>query len=110
MDLTTQVKLLLVAKALVEVAGVALVGQGLVALFAGANRDKNIVYGIFRIITLPAVKLARLLTPARYVRDTHLPLVAFFICFWLWVVLVLSVAYVCGSAGLSVAQCTGKTG
>lgn len=108
MDLATQVKLLLVVKALIEVAGVALIGQGLVALFAGVNREKNIVYGIFRIITLPAVKLARLLTPVRYVRDTHLPLVAFFICFWLWVAVVLSVAYVCGSAGLSVSQCTGK--
>lgn len=110
MDLATQIKLLLIAKALIEVAGVALIGQGMVALFAGANRDKNIVYGIFRIVTLPAVKLARLLTPVRYVRDAHLPLVAFFLCFWIWVSIVLAVAYLCGSAGLTVSQCTGKTG
>ncbi|MBL8518685.1 MAG: hypothetical protein JNM76_17100 [Betaproteobacteria bacterium] len=110
MELATQIKFLLIAKAIVEVAGVALIGQGMVALLAGANRDKNIVYGIFRVITLPAVRLARVLTPRRYVRDTHLPLVAFFICFWLWVALVLGVAYVCGSAGLNVSQCTGKTG
>lgn len=110
MDLATQVKLFLIAKALIEVAGVALIGQGVVALFAGANRDKNVIYGLFRIITLPAVKLARLLTPVKLVRDSHLPLVAFFICFWLWVACVLGVAYVCGSAGLNVAQCTGKSG
>ena len=110
MDLALQVKLLIICKALIEVAGVALIGQGVVALFAGASRDKNVIYVLFRTITLPAVKLARLLTPARLVRDTHLPLVAFFICFWLWVGVVLSVAYVCGSAGLTVAQCTGKGG
>jgi hypothetical protein len=109
MDLALQVKLLLILKALVEVAAVALIGQGMVALFSGVNREKNIVYVIFRIITTPAVKLARLLTPRKYIRDSHLPLVAFFICFWLWIALVLGIAYVCGSAGFSVAQCTGKS-
>jgi hypothetical protein len=110
MDLALQVKLLIILKALIEVAGVALIGQGIVALFAGAGRDKNIVYLMFKTITTPAVKVARWITPAKLVRDSHLPLVAFFICFWLWVGVILSIAYVCGSAGLTVAQCTGKSG
>jgi len=109
MDLALQVKLFLIAKALIEVAGVALLGQGIVALFAGVDREKNFIYQLFRIITLPAVKLARWLTPRKYVRESHLPLVAFFLCFWLWVAAVLGVAYVCGQSGLSVAQCTGKS-
>ena len=39
------------AKALIEVAGFAYLGQGLVALFSGARRDQNVVYQIFRILT-----------------------------------------------------------
>ncbi len=109
MDLALQVKLLLIFKALIEVASVALIGQGLVALFAGVERDKNVIYQVFKIVTRPAVKLARWLTPVKIVRDSHLPLVAFFICAWLWVGCIIGVTYVCGQAGLSVAQCTGKS-
>lgn len=108
MDLALQVKLLIIFKALVEVAAIALLGRGLVALFAGAKRDQNVIYVVFRIITQPVVKLARWLTPRRLVREAHLPLVAFFLCAWIWLMLLFAIAYTCGGAGLSIAQCTGK--
>lgn len=108
MDIALQIKLLIICKALVEIAAVALIGRGIVALFAGANRDRNVIYVVFKIITQPAVKLARLITPAKLVRDTHLPMVAFFISFWVWVMLLFAIAHSCGQAGLNVAQCTGK--
>jgi hypothetical protein len=76
--------LFIILKALTEVALLALLGQGLVALFSGANRDKNVVYQIFKIVTGPPVKLTRLITP-RFIVDTHVPFVAFFLLFWLWV-------------------------
>ena len=109
MELALQIKLLIILKALIEVAAVALIGRGLVALFAGANRDKNPIYLLFATVTLPAIKLARWISPAKLVRDTHVPLVAFFLCFWLWVIVVVLIAYSCGQAGLSIAQCTGKS-
>jgi hypothetical protein len=109
MDVGITVKLLLIAKALVEIAGVALIGQGIVALFSGANRDNNVVYQIFRTITFPVTWLARVLTPRKLVRETHLPIAAFFICFWIWVAVLLGVTYTCAQAGLTVKQCTGKS-
>jgi hypothetical protein len=109
MDLALQIKLFIIAKALVEIAAVALIGRGIVALFAGANRDQNVIYVLFRIVTQPAIKVARFLTPVRLVRETHLPVVAFFLCFWLWVMILLAIAYTCGQAGLGIAECTGKS-
>lgn len=84
--------LIKIIKTLAEVAGFALLGQGLVSLFAGASREQNFVYVLFRIITSPATKLARLLSP-RFVSDRHIPLVAFALVFWVWVATVVGLVY-----------------
>jgi uncharacterized protein YggT (Ycf19 family) len=75
-----------VLRALVEVAGVFLLGQGLLALLAGSRRHNNTVYKLFLIITNPVVKIVRKITP-RVIIDQHLPVVAFFLLFWLWLAL-----------------------
>ncbi len=84
--------ILKVIKTLAEVAGFALLGQGLVYLFAGNAREQNFVYVIFRIITRPVFRLARWLSP-RFIRDQHLPLVAFALVFWIWVSCVVGMVY-----------------
>jgi len=71
-------------RALAEVVGYTFIGQGVLALFAGANRDRNFVYQLLRAVTNPMVKVARWVTP-KFVADQHVPLVAFFIVFWLWI-------------------------
>jgi hypothetical protein len=81
-----------VLKALVEVAGFALIGQGILALFAGAKRDQNFVYVLFKIITRPATVLARTLSP-RFVPDRHIPFVAFALVLWAWVALFIALIY-----------------
>ncbi len=81
-------------KALVEIAGMALLAQGLIGLFAGKSRQNNFVYRIFLIITSPIYKLSRAISP-RFIADTHLGLVSFFILFWLWVALIFAKGYVC---------------
>ena len=63
-----------------------LLAQGILFLLAGARRDKNIVYQLFRIITRPVVQATRFITP-RVIVDKHIPFVAFFILFWLWLLL-----------------------
>jgi hypothetical protein len=75
-----------VLRALVEVAMLALLGQGAVALLAGARRQTNPIYQLFAIVTRPVIAAVRWLTP-RAVIDKHLPFVAFFILFWLWIFL-----------------------
>jgi len=75
-----------VLRALVEVALLALLGQGLLALLAGGRRHNNFVYRLFLVITQPVVRFARWMTP-KVILDKHLPFVAFFLMFWLWILL-----------------------
>ena len=78
--------LLAALRALVEVALLALLGQGLLALLAGARRDSNPIYMLFKIVTRPAIVVVRRITP-RLIIDKHVPFVAFFVLFWLWIFL-----------------------
>ena len=78
--------IIVILKALTEVAGVAFLGQGVLWVLAGARRDQNIVYNLFKTITSPVTKFTRLLTP-RVVIDAHIGLVAFFLLIVLWLAL-----------------------
>ena len=77
-----------VIKALLEVALLALLGQGILYIFAGAGRDQNLIYRMFATVTRPAMKAARFITP-RFVLDQHIGLVAFLLLAILWVAAVL---------------------
>ena len=81
-------------KALVEVAGMALIGQGLIGVLAGKRKQDNFVYRIFMVVTSPIYKLARFISP-RFIAYTHMGLASFFIVFWLWIALVYAKGYVC---------------
>lgn len=98
----TSIELFLVSalRALVEVALLALIGQGLLAVLAGARRGTNPIYRLFQIITDPVVRLVRRITP-RAVLDKHLPFVAFFVLFWLWILLAYVKRVLCGIDGLA---------
>lgn len=76
-------EIIVILKALTEVAGVAMIGQGVLWVLAGAKRDQNLVYGIFKTLTLPVMKATRWITP-RVVLDQHIGLVAFFLLIVLW--------------------------
>ena len=73
-----------VLRALVEVAGLFLLGQGLLALLAGSRRHDNTMYKLFLIITGPVLKAVRVVTPPQVI-DKHLPFVAFALLFWCWI-------------------------
>jgi hypothetical protein len=79
-------EVIVILKALTEVAGVAFLGQGLLWVWAGAKRDQNIVYNLFKTLTSPVTRVTRAITP-RIVLDQHIGLVAFFLLTVLWVVL-----------------------
>jgi hypothetical protein len=83
---STELLLLGVLRALVEVALLALLGQGVVGLLAGGRRNTNPIYVLFRIVTRPAILAARWITP-KLILDRHVPFVAFFLLFWLWIFL-----------------------
>jgi hypothetical protein len=77
-------EIIVVLKALTEVAGVAMIGQGVLYAVAGAKRDQNPFYVIFKTISSPVMKLTRWITP-RIVLDRHLWLVALFLVIVLWI-------------------------
>jgi hypothetical protein len=77
---------IVVLKALTEVAGVAMIGQGLLWVIAGAKREQNFVYKLFKTLTSPVTIATRAITP-RIVIDAHIGLVAFFLLLVLWVAL-----------------------
>lgn len=79
-------EVIVILKALTEVAGVAFLGQGLLWVLAGARRDQNIVYKLFKTVTSPVTRLTRAITP-RVIIDAHVGLVAFFLLMVVWVVL-----------------------
>jgi hypothetical protein len=75
--------LVVVLKALLEIAGLALLGQGVLYVLAGAGRDRNLFYGVLRTLTSPAMRLARVVTP-RAIPDGQLGWVAFALIAGLW--------------------------
>jgi uncharacterized protein YggT (Ycf19 family) len=75
--LTTSIKLL------AEIALMCLLGQGLLALLAGAGRDRNPFYRVLAMVTGPVVRGTRRIVP-RLVLDRHVPLVAFLLLGFLW--------------------------
>jgi NADH:ubiquinone oxidoreductase subunit H len=70
-------QVVIILKALNEIALMALISQGALYILAGSRRDSNVVYFILKTLTLPVMKLARWITP-RVVLDQHIGWVALF--------------------------------
>jgi len=87
------------ARAVVEVAGCAMLGQALVYVLAGRRRTDNFVYQLFSIVTRPVFALTRKITP-QLVRDDHVPFAAFLLVVWLWVGLGMAKRYICVTQGV----------
>ncbi len=86
-------------RVLVEVAAFALLGQGVLALLAGNRRHDNPVYRLLVVVTAPVLRTLRLVTP-RFILDRHLPFVAFFLLFWMWIGLAIAKRYIYALNGL----------
>jgi hypothetical protein len=95
-----EIVLISIARAVVEVAGWFLLGQGVLYLLAGRSRESNAIYRLFRFLASPVVRLTRAVTP-RVIVDRHVPIVAFFLLFWTWVLLQVLKRHLCSIHGLS---------
>ncbi len=95
----TEILIISILRMLVEIAGYALLGQGVLAILAGAKREQNVFYRILKTITAPATRAVRFVTP-RFVIDAHIPFLTFFLLFWLWIALSAAKRYVCVTHGL----------
>ena len=84
----TELLLVVILKALAELALMFLLGRGLLYILAGSKREGNIFYQVFRIVTDPVLRVARWVTP-RIIIDRHIPFVAVVLLGWIWIALAL---------------------
>jgi hypothetical protein len=85
---------LVVLKALIEIAGLALLAQLLVGIFAWDRRHENPIYRLFQVVASPVTRLVRLITP-KVVLDQHIPLATFIVLFFAWIATVYGIATAC---------------
>jgi hypothetical protein len=77
-------ELAVIIKALMEVALLGLIGQGLLYMLAGKQRDRNVFYQMVKAVASPPMALAKLLSPSRF-PPLWVGCVAFSICAAVWV-------------------------
>jgi hypothetical protein len=91
-------QLVIILKAVNEVALMALLGQAALYVLAGAKRDTNPVYALLKAVTSPVMKLARAITP-RIVLDQHIGFVALFLVLVVEALLIAAKVYLVVAAG-----------
>lgn len=74
---------IVVLKGLTEIAGLAVLGQGLLYVLAGSQRERNVFYAILKTVTSPVMRATRFIAP-RFILDQHIGFLAFFLLFVLW--------------------------
>lgn len=88
-----------ILKLLAEIALLALLGQWVLGLLAGARRDQNVFYQLFQVVTRPVVTGVRYITP-RVVIDRHVPIVATLLLSFLWLIATITKIDICVQIGV----------
>ena len=83
----TELLLVVIVKALAELAGMFLLGRGLLWVLAGRKRMDNIFYQVLSIVTDPLLRFTRWVAP-RVVLDSYIPAIAFGLVLWVWLAIV----------------------
>lgn len=92
-----------ILKLLAEIALLALAGQWLLGLLAGAKREQNVFYQLLQVVTRPVVAGARFITP-KLVIDRHLPLVAFLVLLFVWLAATIAKINICLQIGVELCK------
>lgn len=88
-----------IAQLVLYIALLALVGQALLYVLAGAKRDSNIFYQLLQIVSKPFTLLVRKVTP-KQVADRHVPVVTFFLLLIIYAVVTFEKISLCVEAGM----------
>lgn len=91
-------------KLVAEVALMALLGQGLLALLAGDRRHDNFFYKLLQGLTSPFTRLARWITP-RVVIDRHIGFAAFAMVAAIWIFATMAKVSLCVQIALASPLC-----
>ena len=71
-------------RAIVEMLGLCLIGQGFLHLLVGERRQQNAIYRFFDLLTRPPLRIAAMLLPKRCSQSAA-GLLAFSLLFTLWI-------------------------
>jgi hypothetical protein len=99
----TGLLLVVILKSLAELGAMFILGQGVLYVLAARNRETNMFYQLFRVITRPLYAAARFVTP-RAILDRHIPYVTLFLLFWIWVFATYTKIDMCRSGGVQCEQ------
>ena len=91
-------------KLVAEIALMALLGQGLLAVLAGERRHDNFFYRMLQALTGPFTRVTRLITP-RVVIDRHIPFATFALVLALWLFATLGKVSLCVEVALASPLC-----
>jgi hypothetical protein len=83
---------------LVEICLFSLIGQGVLAVLPGVDREKNFFYLVLKTLASPGWRVARWISP-KFVVDQHIGWVALFILVVLWLSLAVTKQVVSGIEG-----------
>jgi hypothetical protein len=85
--MATELLLVVIVKALAELAGMFLLGRGVLFVLAGGKRMDNIFFQVLAVVTDPIIRAVRWLMP-RLVLDGYIPAIAFGLIAWIWLAIV----------------------
>ena len=88
------------AQLVLYIALLALLGQGLLFVLAGAKRDENFFYKLLQLLGKPFTLPVRKLTP-RLVANQHVPVVTFFLLLVIYAVVTFEKINVCIEAQMT---------
>ena len=94
-----EITLLTMLLALVQVALYMFVGRAAMWLFAGASREQNFIYQLFKKGTEPLVKATRFITP-KFVLDRHVPYVTILLLIWIGLAVIHFRRVICAAQNL----------
>lgn len=80
---------IIIAKAIVEVALFAFVGQAIIFIIGGHRVANNFVFQSLKTITSPMTALVRYISP-KFILDRHIPIATFLFLVVVWVALTLA--------------------
>ncbi len=78
---------------MVMLIGIVYIAQFLTGIFNWPGRQNNVIYRLFGFLLSPVTKAVRAITPAK-IADKHVPVVAFVMLFWLYIMLIAVRLYV----------------
>lgn len=92
-----------IAKSLIELSLMFIVGRFLLGLMAGSNRDNNVFWQLLDVASKPALWITRKISP-KLILDQHIPLAASSLLIIAWVLMVQLKIDLCLEMGVTTCQ------